>query len=366
MESRFSTGLHVTVGILTMPALVALVAASLAGCASSEDQSTPARTEPPPLPPVVAPAPAPKAAPRPEPAPAAPPAARNGDSAPSSPYSVAELPVSSRRLRNMGEISRAPERGRQPTAERALASVGQGERAATPSREAPRLYRAIRSPAAGALGMSPAEGAPATSALDADRERIRLRDEYISGLTRAASTFVPPSPIKVAQPVTVALWLDPTMKTAQLAEEMKKAFPESAARVESGETKWSPRMRATLTGAEFEITPVEGKDFDGIKDLSGAARTEWSWSIRPQSPGKKKLHLLLSVVLPSELGRPRDLPQISRDIDVEVTLWWVIDNFWDKYWKWVLGGLGSAVAAVTAYWWNRRRGDGQGLGGAGS
>lgn len=366
MGSRFSTGLHVTVGFLARPALVALVAASLAGCASSEHPSTQARTEPSPAPPVVA-APAPKAAPRPKPAPPAPPAARNGDRAPSSPASVAESPGPSRRLGNLGGTSRAPERGPEPAAERAPASAGEGERAATPSREARRLYKGIRSPATGVLGMAPAEGALATSALDADRERMRLRDEYISGLTQAAYTFNPPSPIKVAQPVTVALWVDPTTKAAQLAEEMKKAFPESAARVESGETKWSPRMRATLTGAEFEITPVEGKDFDGIKDLSESARTEWNWSIRPQSPGKKKLHLLLSVVLPPELGRPRDLPQVSRDIDVEVTIWWVIDNFWEKYWKWILGGLGSAVAAVIAYWWkNRRRRNGQAPGGAGS
>jgi hypothetical protein len=184
---------------------------------------------------------------------------------------------------------------------------------------------------------------------------MRLRDEYLSGLTQAAYTFNPPSPIKVAEPVTVALWVDPATKVALLSEEMKRAFPESAPRVESGETKWSPRMRATLTGVDFEITPVEGKDFDGIKELSASARTEWSWGIRPQSPGRKKLHLLLSVVLPAELGMPRDLPQMSRDIDVEVTIWWVIDNFWEKYWKWILGGLGSAASAAIAYWWKSRR-----------
>jgi hypothetical protein len=212
-----------------------------------------------------------------------------------------------------------------------------------------------------------AERAPAASALDADQERMRLRDEYISGLSQAAYTFNPPSPIKVAQPITVALWVDPATSAARLAEEMRKAFPESAARVESGETKWSPRMRATLTGPDFQITPVEGKDFDGVKDLSATARTEWSWSVRPTSPGKKKLHLLLAVVLPPELGKPRDLPQISRDIEVEVTIWWLIDNFWEKYWKWLLGGLGGAASAALAYWWkNRRRRDGQASGGAGS
>jgi hypothetical protein len=259
-------------------------------------------------------------------------------------------------------------RGPDPAAERALASVEEDERAnPLPARGATRLGRAMRSPAASVSGLAAAERDPPASALDADRERMRLRDEYISGLTQAAFTFNPPSPIKVAEPVTVALWVDPATKAARLAEEMRKAFPESAARVESGETKWSPRMRATLTGADFEIVPVEGEDFDGIKELSASARTEWSWTIRPQSPGKKKLHLLLSVVLPPELGMPRDLPQISRDIDVEVTIWWVIDNFWEKYWKWILGGLGGAASTAIAYWWkNRRRRNGADARGSGA
>jgi len=195
-------------------------------------------------------------------------------------------------------------------------------------------------------------------ALGADQERMRRRGDYITGLQKGAYTFNPPSPIKVAQPITVALWVDPVKEAAQLAEEMKKAFPESAARVESGATTWSPRMKATLTGVDFEITPVEGKDFDGVKDLSMTARTEWGWTLVPTSPGTKKLHLLLAVVLPSELGKPGELPQISRDVEVEVTVWWLIDHYWEKYWKWMIGGLASAAAAAIAWWWKKRFGGG--------
>lgn len=217
------------------------------------------------------------------------------------------------------------------------------------------------------MGFTSSAGATGSAALGADQERMRQRDEYINGLMKGAYTFNPPTPIKVAQPVTVALWVDPVTEAAQLAEEMKKAFPESAARVESGETKWSPRMRATLTGVDFDITPVEGKDFDGTKDLSESTRTEWGWTILPKSPGVKKLHLLLAVVLPPELGKPRDLPQINRDIEVEVTVWWVVDYYWEKYWKWILGGLGGAASAAIAYWWkNRRRRGEQASGGPAS
>lgn len=153
--------------------------------------------------------------------------------------------------------------------------------------------------------------------------------------------------------------MDPAKEVAQLAEEMKKSFPESAARIEAGATTWSPRMRATLTGTDFEITPVEkgkdGKPFDGVKDLSMTGRTEWGWIIVPTSPGKKQLHLLLAVVLPPELGEPGELPTMRRDIQVDVTIWWLIDHYWEKYWKWLLDGLGAALAGAIGHLWNQAR-----------
>jgi hypothetical protein len=201
--------------------------------------------------------------------------------------------------------------------------------------------------------------APAVSpALAADQERMRRRDAYVTGLGKSDYTFNAPSPIKVARPITVALWVDPTKVAAELVEEMKKAYPESAARVVAGETIWSPRMKARLTGPEFEITPLEGEDFDGVKDLSLAGRTEWRWNVVPTFPGKKKLTVLLWAVLPPELGVPREVPAINRDVEVEVTVWWLVDHYWEKYWRWMIAGLASALAAAIGWWWKKRHGAG--------
>jgi hypothetical protein len=300
-----------------------LVSAMLQGCASvAKSVVTPAgaaelpsRSEPHAAPSVAAPPPAPSPAP-PRPAPAA----RNGrDAAPP----------------------------------RAAAAAPNGRVGFSVS---PQYLNLAKRTKRARLVMS--ESAAPSPELTVDQERMRRRDDYITGLKKAAYTFNPPSPIKVAQPITVALWVDPLTEAAQLAEEMKKAFPESAARVESGATTWSPRMRATLTGVDFEITPVEGKDFNGAKGLSMTGRTEWAWTIVPTSPGKKKLHLLVWVVLPPELGEPRELPQINRDVEVEVTVWWLIDHYWEKYWKWMIGGLASAIAAAIAWWGKKRFGGG--------
>jgi hypothetical protein len=208
--------------------------------------------------------------------------------------------------------------------------------------------------------MKPAMAAPVIAAespeLDAEKERMRQRDEYIKGLQTGGYSFSPPSPIKVDERIPVALWVDPAKEGAQLAEEMKKAYPESAARVEGGQTPWSPRMRATLTGVDFEITAVEGKDFDGVKDLSMIGRTEWRWTIVPTKPGtKQSLHLVLEAMLPPALGKPWE-KVLDREVDVEVTWWWLIDHFWEKYWKWILSGLGSAFTALVVWWWKKRNG----------
>jgi hypothetical protein len=201
---------------------------------------------------------------------------------------------------------------------------------------------------AGAAGSSPA--------LNADRERMRQRDAYLASLQQGSYTFNPPSPIKVAQPVPVALWVDPIKTAAELAEEMRRSLPSTTARVEAGRTAWSPRMKATLTGVDIEVTSTDCPRFDGIKDLSASARTEWGWTIVPTSPGKKQLNLVLSVILPPELGLPRELPQLVREVEVEVTVWWLIDHYWERYWKWMLGGLASAAAASIAWWWQHRGG----------
>lgn len=238
------------------------------------------------------------------------------------------------------------------TAPRPRPNGGPGKPAAQPApkRDTAELARK-RAPEKAAEAAPPAP--VASAALSADEERMRKRDAYVTGLRKAAYTFNPPSPIKVEQRVVVSLWLDPSKETEQLAEEMRKSLPD-AGRIEQGTTTWSPRMRATLTGADFEIMPVEGKDFDGVKDLSMTARTEWGWAIVPKLPGKKQMILLLSIVLPPELGEPRELPALQRPIEVEVTLWWLIDHYWEKYWQWMLGGLASAVAAVIA-WWGKKR-----------
>jgi len=176
-------------------------------------------------------------------------------------------------------------------------------------------------------------------------------DAYLDRLSHAAYTFNPPSPIKVARPRTVYLWLDPTATPEGLAAELREVVPEDAPRVESGETLWSPIMEATLTGSAFQIEAVRPER----QSVSSTHRTTWAWEVTATQVGKRlPFHLTLNVILPPELGPPHTIAPLDRYIDVEVTWWWAFDHYFDRYWQWLLGGLGTTLAGVIAWWWKRR------------
>lgn len=207
----------------------------------------------------------------------------------------------------------------------------------------------VRNPAS----VKPPPPPATTSPVDSPETMIQRIDAYFSKLKTAAYTFNPPSPIRVAEPVTVYFWLDPSTTSAALAEELKKLVPRDAGRVESGQTAWSEKMRATLSGPsqDFEVKAVDPEE----QTVSSTQRTRWSWDITPLHPGENLvLHLRLAVILPPELGSQKTITSIDKIINVEVTRWWQFDHYFEKYWRWLLGGLGTAMASIVAWWWKNR------------
>jgi hypothetical protein len=256
----------------------------------------------------------------------------------------------------------APERAGTPAKRPAARAKKNGSPEA--GKEATRLMMLAesRSELVSARRVSPENTAAAAASpeFDADAALLARRDAYHQQLKQAAYTFNPLSPIKVATPITVFFWIDPVAEPLRLAEELKAALlrmrPDEVPLAESGRLDWSPKMRATLTGDDFEITPTEGKNFDGQKILSGSRRTEWSWDIKARRVGEKlPMHLRVWAVLPAELGEPYEVLKLDKLIHVEVTFLWLLDEFWEKYWKWILGGIGTVLAGAIGTWWKSRQ-----------
>ena len=205
----------------------------------------------------------------------------------------------------------------------------------------------------GAIGDKAGDGAPPAAANGGPAPAgNELWQKFLASFTHAAYTFNPPSPIKVAKPHTIHLWVDTTVSHQALAEALKKVVPADTSRVESGTIQVSPVMKATLTGENFTITPNSPEQ----QTLNPTGRTIWSWEITPTWPGTQTLHLRLIAIPPPGLATdPYTIPvPLDREIKVEVTFWWLIDHFFDKYWKWLLGGFGTLLVTVLGWWWKKK------------
>jgi len=208
---------------------------------------------------------------------------------------------------------------------------------------------ATAAPPAPPVAAEPVPGEPVAAA-PSDSVGAAI-DAYLAGLKSAAYTFNPPSPIKVDRPHTVHLWLDPQATPESLADALRAAVPEDAARVEAGETPWSPIMEATLTGGAFAIKAIT----PARQSISASHRSEWTWEVTATRAGEDlPLYLTLNVILPEHLGPPHTVATLDRRIDVQVTFWWAFDHYFDRYWKWLLGSVGTAFTGVVAWWWKRR------------
>jgi hypothetical protein len=206
----------------------------------------------------------------------------------------------------------------------------------------------------GEMPTAKAEPRPAAKNGGGEPSRSEGWQNFLAGFKDAAYTFNPPSPVKVAKPYPIHLWVDTKVSHQALAEELKKLVPHDAGRVESGTIQVSPVMKATLTGENFTIKPNSPEQ----QTIHLAGRTIWSWDITPTWPGTQTLHLRLIAIPPAGIADPYTIPvPLDRTIEVQVTPWWLLDFFFDKYWKWLLGGLGTLLFTVLGWWWKKRSGE---------
>jgi hypothetical protein len=99
-------------------------------------------------------------------------------------------------------------------------------------------------------------------------------------------------------------------------------------------------MSARLVGDDFDIQPVEA-----VPCVLGSTRpAEWSWTIRPQSSGKKELRLELAVLLDEDSSTPIAVRRYVEVINVRVHL----VNTSVRIATSTVGALGAAGLTVAA------------------
>jgi hypothetical protein len=165
--------------------------------------------------------------------------------------------------------------------------------------------------------------------------------------------FNPPQEMKVNAPeiVTFRLEYGSNVITSTISE----GLPTAERQIITETIQISSRMRASLTGASFIITPLHS---DEEKMIFPNAKNDWSWLVQPTQPGTHTLILRLSTVIEAGQDKaPFDLPirekQVIVQVDWGIFLSDIIKTFWVQIVA-VVGGL-SAAAKLLYEWIKKRR-----------
>jgi hypothetical protein len=112
--------------------------------------------------------------------------------------------------------------------------------------------------------------------------------------------------------------------------------------VKTEQTPITPKMKMTLTSADFEITPQSSDE----QLVAGNTPTTWRWTIAPKHSGK--LHLHLAAIIELE-DLKQDFTTVDHDVAVQVDPMDEAEKFVQNNWQWMLSGTGG-VAVVGGIW----------------
>jgi hypothetical protein len=103
-------------------------------------------------------------------------------------------------------------------------------------------------------------------------------------------------------------------------------------------------MKARLSGENFEILALNEEE----QIVAGDTYTEWAWDVKALKSGKQNLNLTITVkVIVDGFGeKARDIPVITRGVDVQVDPVHVLSTFVGENWKW----LWTALLVPLAGW----------------
>ena len=114
--------------------------------------------------------------------------------------------------------------------------------------------------------------------------------------------------------------------------------------IEGGELSVSDDMRATLTGADFEILPL----LDERQAVSAEDTTEWLWQVKPVVTGVRLLKLTLyAFVSVGDKESSRSVKSFTKDLKIHVTWAERVSEFAGGNWQWLWTAILVPLAAFV-------------------
>jgi hypothetical protein len=188
----------------------------------------------------------------------------------------------------------------------------------------------------------PADAADSSRPIPSDEEQL---EQSLAKLKKGNLAYSTPDKMKSGHTAHVTARIGSENVSLQTLESGLPA--DGGATTATAATPVSTRMKVTLKSADFDITPLSSEE----QIVAGGIPTQWEWDITPKHSGKLRLHLAATVEL-NNLSR--DFTSVDREVTVQVDPVGLAEAFTEKNSIWILGALGTAIAAAWA-WWKKRR-----------
>jgi hypothetical protein len=162
-------------------------------------------------------------------------------------------------------------------------------------------------------------------------------------LPDAKVAFNAPKTMQLNHTRQVELALSPALSETALKDAL--ADREDA---ETATVKRSDVMKATLSGAGFDITA----DRDAEQAV-GSGVTRWRWDVTPTSGGRKRLYLTVTAYIDVN-GRQAPVPfeTLARAIDVSVSIPQRVSGFLGDSWQWIASAILIPLGGLA---WRKRK-----------
>jgi hypothetical protein len=149
--------------------------------------------------------------------------------------------------------------------------------------------------------------------------------------------------VGISQTVSVRISRD------QALEIVKQGMPTDSP-IKSDKITIGDVMRVELRGEGFKVTPQQ----DNPDQNTQHQNPEWLFDVLPVSSGQHKLLLRAAIryTVPDGSGYTYETVY-ARSIDVKVNWWWSIQTFVGNNLIWVLGGIGTTLTGILAYFLKR-------------
>ena len=142
--------------------------------------------------------------------------------------------------------------------------------------------------------------------------------------------FNAPEKVPYGEPSYIQFVLDPNLDKTEIVKKIREKGHKVTARIKITRT-----MEVTLTGEEFQITPIaEEEQMIALDDT-----TEWKWSILPKEPGKHRVHLVVNAIIRVDGVEMKRSKSFDRTIEIEVTGIQQTVIFMQENWPWLALGF---------------------------